>query len=301
MVRAVLVAVETGGTSIRVGLARRPPHPDQVRVLATGHPNRTLPDLQRALLDISAGRRVDAVGIAAFGPIDVDPASATHGVIGATPKLGWQGVDLVSVVEDALRAPVFLDTDVNAAALAEQRWGSGRSTSDVSYVTVGTGIGVGAVVEGRLLHGTSHPELGHILVRRHPHDTFEGVCPYHGDCLEGLASGPALARRWDREPADLGDLLVPARAIEAFYLAQLVLTLVYALSPSVIVLGGGVAAMPGLNGEVAHVAAGLLAGARGDHPLTTGQPFVRPSALHGQAGLVGALTLAHDGLARARA
>ena len=296
----MLVAVETGGTSIRVGLGRRPPHLTQVRVLATGHPDRTLPELHRTLREVTAGCQVDAVGVAAFGPIDVDSESPGHGVIGATPKQDWRGVDLRAAVVDAIDAPVFLDTDVNAAALAEQRCGAGRGSDDVSYVTVGTGVGVGAVVEGRLLHGTSHPELGHILVRRHADDAFEGVCPYHGDCLEGLASGPALARRWARDPADLGDLLAPARAVEAFYLAQLVLTLVYALSPGVVVLAGGVAAMPGLHVEVATTAGGMLAGARGDHPLTTGRPFVRRSALDGQAGLVGALTLAQDGIAGAR-
>lgn len=294
----MLVAVETGGTSIRIGLAQVPSHLLAARTLTTDHPDQTLPALRRALLDITEGCAVDSVGIAAFGPVDVDPASATHGVIGATPKPGWQGVDLRSEVAAALGAPVFLDTDVNAAALAEQRWGAGKPSQDVAYVTVGTGVGVGAVVEGRLLHGTSHPELGHILVRRHPADTFVGVCPYHGDCLEGLASGPSLALRWGRDPAHLGDLLAPARAMEAFYLAQLVLTIVYALSPDVVVLGGGVAAMRDLHEEVAEVAARLLAGARGDHALTTGHPFVRRSALRGQAGLIGALTLAQDGLTR---
>ena len=293
----MLVGVETGGTSIRVGLARQPSRPVAARSLATGDPGRTLGELRRALLEITDGCEVDAVGVAAFGPVDVNPTSATYGVIGATPKPGWRGVDLRGLVATTLAAPVYLDTDVNAAALAEQRWGVGNPSANVSYVTVGTGVGVGAVVDGRLLHGTSHPELGHLLVRRHPDDSFEGVCPFHGDCAEGLASGPALARRWGRDPADLADLLVPARAMEAFYLAQMVLTLVYALSPDLVVLAGGVAAMPGLHEQVADVAAGLLAGARGDHPLASGRPFVRRSALGGQAGLVGALTLAHDGLA----
>lgn len=292
----MLVGVETGGTTIRVARADRPDRPFHVLTLPTRAPEETLDRLRQVLVDVAGGQRVEAAGLAAFGPVDVDPQSPTFGVVGATPKAHWQGVDLRAVVADTLGVPVFLDTDVNAAALAEQRWGVGGGCTDLSYVTVGTGIGVGAVVEGRLLHGTSHPELGHLVVRRHPDDDFEGVCRFHGDCLEGLASGPALRRRWRRDPADLAERLPRARSIEAFYLAQLVVTLEYALSPLVVALGGGVAAMPGLLDAVVSASADLLGGARGDHPLATGRPFVHLSGLDGQAGLVGALTLAHDGL-----
>jgi fructokinase len=289
----VLLGVETGGTTIRVAAAERPAEPATVACLPTSSPDETLPLLRSELRAFAEGQTVDAVGVAAFGPIDLDPGSATYGRIGASPKVDWRGIDLLGTVRQAVEAPAVVDTDVNAAALAEQQWGAGRGHADVCYVTIGTGVGVGAVVQGHLLHGTAHPELGHLLVRRHPDDSFSGVCPFHADCLEGLASGPALAARWGRPADALGDLTDDARRLEAYYLAQLVVTLAYALAPGVVVLGGGVAALPGLLDAVSVDARALQRGALGErHPLQAGADFLVASGLEGRAGIVGALTLA---------
>ena len=289
--------METGGTTIRLASADNPAEMTAVVTVPTTGPDETLPRLRAELRTLAASRTVDAIGIAAFGPIDVDPASPHYGRIGASPKVGWRGVQLLEAVHQAVAAAVVVDTDVNAAALAEQQWGAARGQSDVCYVTVGTGVGVGALVDGRLLHGNAHPELGHLLVRRHPDDSYPGLCPFHGDCLEGLASGPAVAARWGRPADALGQVTDDARRLEAYYLAQLVVTLGYALAPGVVVLGGGVASMPGLLEAVSAEADRLHAGALGEtHPLRTGADFVVPSGLGGRAGIIGALTLASRAL-----
>ena len=179
---------------------------------------------------------LDAVGIAAFGPLDLE-----RGRMAVTPKEGWSGIDVVSPIRDSLDAPIGLDTDVNGAALGEGRWGAGRGLRTFAYVTVGTGIGGGALVDGHPLHGLGHPEMGHISVRRHPEDDFRGICPLHGDCLEGLASGPAIQQRSGIPGQDLsGTDLKAAVEFESFYLSQLMRSLVYILAPQRVILGGGV-------------------------------------------------------------
>jgi fructokinase len=180
------------------------------------------------------------VGIGAFGPLDLKPGSATFGFITSTPKPGWKNTDLAGVLRRQLGLPVCLDTDVNVAALGESQWGAGRHLESLAYVTVGTGIGVGVVHHGRPVHGLMHPELGHIFVRRHPADTsFGGTCPFHADCLEGLACGVAIVARIGRtlEEAAPTD---PIWAIQADYLGQLCALLVLSHSPERILIGGGV-------------------------------------------------------------
>lgn len=183
-----------------------------------------------------------AIGIASFGPIDLHAKSATFGYITSTPKAGWAGTNLVGAVQRELRCPVGFDTDVNGAALAEQRWGSAQSLHTFLYLTIGTGIGGGAMVNGQLLHGLIHPEMGHI---RLPHDwrldPFNGICPYHGDCLEGLASGHAISQRWGQPAATLPPEHT-AWDLEAHYLALALVNFVCTLSPQRIVMGGGVMA-----------------------------------------------------------
>lgn len=183
-----------------------------------------------------------AIGIASFGPIDLHAKSATFGYITSTPKAGWAGTNLVGAVQKELGCPVGFDTDVNGAALAEQRWGSAQSLHTFLYLTIGTGIGGGAMVNGQLLHGLIHPEMGHI---RLPHDwrldPFNGICPYHGDCLEGLASGHAISQRWGQPAATLPPEHT-AWDLEAHYLALALVNFVCTLSPQRIVMGGGVMA-----------------------------------------------------------
>lgn len=181
-----------------------------------------------------------AMGIGSFGPVDLDPDSATYGHITTTPKAGWADIDLVRPIQHAMDIPVRFDTDVNAAALGEQRWGAARGLDTFIYLTVGTGIGGGGMVNGQLIHGMVHPEMGHIRI---PHDwdkdPFPGICSYHGDCFEGLASGPALEKRWSRAPETLPPDH-PAWELEAQYLALGVVNFIYILSPQRIIIGGGV-------------------------------------------------------------
>jgi len=232
------------------------------------------------------------VGIAAFGPIELRRTAPGWGRLVATPKQRWGGADVAGTLARALGVPVALDTDVNAAALAETLLGAARGCATVAYLTVGTGIGGGVVAEGRLLHGLPHPEIGHLSVPRLAGDTFPGCCPFHGDCLEGLAAGPALAARFGRPAEQLAraDAEEAARLV-AWYLAHGLRNVVYALAPERIVLGGGVASLPGLVPRVREQLVVALGGYPG-LPEHAAPGFVVAAALGGRAGVVGALLLA---------
>lgn len=228
-----------------------------------------------------------ALGVASFGPIDLDRRSSTYGFITTTPKPGWAHTNVVGPLRRALGVPVAFDTDVNAAALAEQRWGAARDAASVVYVTVGTGIGGGAVVNGRPLHGLVHPEMGHARI---PHDRaadpFPGTCPHHGDCWEGLAAAPALAARWARPPESLPDDH-PGWELEARYLALGLVNIILTLSPHRVVLGGGVLSRPGLLERVRTHVSELIAG------YIRSAEIVAP-ALGDRSGVLGAMALAAD-------
>jgi fructokinase len=228
-----------------------------------------------------------ALGVASFGPVDLDPRSPTYGFITTTPKSGWAHTDVVGPLRRALGVPVAFDTDVNAAALAEHRWGAARGAGSLVYVTVGTGIGGGAVVNGRAVHGLVHPEMGHVRI---PHDRiadpFAGACPHHGDCWEGLASAPALAARWGAPPESLPDDH-PAWTLEARYLALGLANLILTLSPERVVLGGGVMARPGLLERVGAAVDVLIGGYVRSAEIVA-------SALGEHSGVLGALALAQD-------
>lgn len=236
-----------------------------------------------------------ALGIGSFGPVDLDPRSPTWGFVTSTPKPGWAHTDLAGTLGRALEVPVAFDTDVNAAALAEGRWGAARGLETFVYVTVGTGIGGGAMVGGRLLHGLLHPEMGHLRIPRDPGiDPFVGCCPFHGDCLEGLASGPAIAARWSRPAAELPSEH-PAWALEADYLAHLAVTLTLVLSPERILLGGGVMQQAGLFSLIRTRLSALLNGYLASPALGTEiDRYIVPPALGEHAGVLGALALARQ-------
>ena len=190
-------AIETGGSKVICAVGTGPDDiRDRIRIPTTA-PSETLAEVTEFLLRHHRETPLAAVGVGSFGPLDLRPGSPTYGHVAATPKPGWPYANLLGPIREALNLPVALDTDVNAAALGEHRWGAGVGLDSLVYITVGTGIGGGAVVAGRPLHGASHPEMGH---GRIPHDRavdpFEGFCPYHVDCLEGLASGPAIEARW---------------------------------------------------------------------------------------------------------
>jgi fructokinase len=228
-----------------------------------------------------------AVGIGSFGPVDLDALSPHYGYITSTPKAGWEFTDLAGAVGSALGIPVGFDTDVNAAALAEARWGAAQGVSSCLYLTIGTGIGGGAIVDGRPLHGMAHPEMGHI---RLPHDwaadPFPGCCPFHGDCLEGLASGPAIEARWGI-PAKQLPHDHPGWAMEARYLALAVANFVFTMSPGRVILGGGVMHQTGLFPIIREELALLVNG-------YIRVPEVVPPGLGDRAGVLGALILAEE-------
>ncbi|QFK70059.1 ROK family protein [Pradoshia sp. D12] len=182
---------------------------------------------------------LNAIGVGSFGPIDVNIDSPTYGSITATPKLAWRDYPIVKELRQRLSVPIGFNTDVNAAALAEATLGAAKGLDSCLYITVGTGIGAGAVVHGKLLQGLSHPEMGHILVRRHEMDTYEGKCPYHQDCLEGLAAGPAIEARWGQKAVNL-EGREEVWEMEGFYIAQALMQYILILSPKKIILGGGV-------------------------------------------------------------
>jgi fructokinase len=287
-------ALEAGGTKFVCLVGSGPDDiRDQIR-LATTTPEATL----RNAIDFfaSARRRVGpltAIGIASFGPIDLRLDSPTFGFITSTPKPGWANVDVAGAIRRGLDLPVEFDTDVNAAALGEFQWGAARGLDTFIYLTVGTGIGGGGLIGGRLMHGLVHPEMGHVRI---PHnleaDAFPGVCPYHGDCLEGLASGPAMHARW-RQPAEELPDNHPAWALEATYLALAVVNFVCTLSPQRIVLGGGVMARASLFPMIRQRVLALLNDYVQADAIVRGiDTFIVPPGLGTDAGVLGALALA---------
>jgi fructokinase len=239
-----------------------------------------------------------AIGVASFGPIDLHSDSPTFGFITSTPKPGWANVDIVGAVRQAFHVPVGFDTDVNAAALAEWRWGAAQGLGTFIYLTVGTGIGGGGLMNGRLMHGLVHPEMGHVRI---PHDViadpFAGICPFHGDCLEGLASGPAMNARWLQAAEQLPDDH-PGWRLEARYLALALVNFICTLSPERIVVGGGVMSKAHLYPLVRRQVLDLLHNyVRAPRILQGIDEYIVAPWLGGHAGVLGALALAQQLLA----
>jgi len=285
-------AIEAGGTKFVCAVGTGPDDLRRDVRFPTGEPG---PTIGRAITFFRTAVEelgpLAAVGIGSFGPLDVRTDSPTRGCITSTPKPGWSGTPFAGRVQAALQVPVAFDTDVNAAALGEWRWGAGRGLDAVAYVTVGTGIGGGMVYGGRPLHGMLHPELGHLPVPRDPEaDSFEGVCPFHGDCLEGLASGPALEARWGT-PAPALPPEHAAWELEAGYLALGCLSIALTLSPQRIVLGGGVMEQRHLFPLVRRRFEQALGGYLPDTPAADADTYIVPTGLGNRSGLLGALTL----------
>lgn len=287
-------AIEAGGTKFVCAVGSGPDDLREETRFETSDPARTLGravEFLRRAQDRHGA--LAAVGIGAFGPVDLHPAGPTWGRVTRTPKPGWNGADFAGPIARALGRPVGFDTDVNAAALGEREWGAARGLDDVLYLTIGTGIGGGAVVNGRPLHGLVHPEMGHMRV---PHDRagdpFAGDCPYHGDCLEGLASGRAIAARWGRPAQELPPEH-PAWALETEYLAHAVANLTLTLSPRRVIIGGGVMSSGVLFAPLRRRVAELLNGyVQAPELLERIDQFIVPPGLGGRAGVLGALVLA---------
>jgi fructokinase len=285
----MLGAIEAGGTKFVLAVG---PSPDRIiarHTIATRDPETTLAEAAEWL----AGRGgITALGIGSFGPVELDRTSPRWGFITTTPKPGWADCDIAGYFGGVLGVPVGFDTDVNAAALAEHA-ASGSTGGSLAYLTVGTGIGGGLVLDGQPVHGIAHPEVGHIYPRRHADDRdFPGTCPSHGDCLEGLASGPAIMARWGTSLSQL-PIDHPGHAIIADYIAQACHVLFASVAVEEVVVGGGVANTPGLVERVAQRARELDAGYL---PGTARHRVIRPR-LGSDAGITGAMMLAQRALA----
>ena len=238
-----------------------------------------------------------AIGVASFGPLDPRPASTTFGRILPTPKPGWTNADIVGPLRAAFDVPVAFDTDVNGAALGEWRWGTAQGLDTFIYLTIGTGIGGGGLVNGELMHGLLHPEMGHILLPRDAAvDSFEGNCPFHGDCFEGLASGPAMEKRWGQKAETLPSDH-PAWDLEAHYIALALHSLICTLSPQRVIIGGGVAQQPQIMPLVRQKTQASLNGyVQSPDILENIDAYIVSPALGGRTGVLGAIALAQQAL-----
>ena len=276
-------AVEAGGTKFRAAIVGSDflIH-DEVWVPTTT-PDETLKEIE----SFFAGHPpTDALGVASFGPLVVDRSAANYGSIAPTPKPGWTGAPLLARLAESLGVPADIQTDVEAAAIAEYRMGAGQGHSSVGYVTVGTGIGAALAIDGVPFRGRNHTELGHIPVQRIEGDLFAGRCPFHTGCLEGMACGPAIAERWETDPATLDDR-DDVWDLEAAYLAQLVRVYTLGFAPDIVLFGGGVGTRPDMAARIATAAEADLAGYAVDGP-----PIVATAGLGAEAGLIGAALIA---------
>lgn len=286
-----VAAVELGGTRAAVTIGDAPDRCHEPVALPTTTPDETLARIARAIEDLAGeGQAFDRIGVASFGPLGVEPGRADWGRMGKTPKPGWSDADIAGVLQARFGVPVVIDTDVNAAAIGEGRWGAARGVRSHAYVTVGTGVGIGVVVEGRPVHGLAHPEAGHLLPRRHGDDSFAGVCPWHGDCLEGLISGPALKARLGFPADDLGDDHDVFR-LAGEYLGAALSSIVLVACPERIVVGGGVGRRPAV---LAAARVALARSLNGYVPQVADQEadFLSPPQLGAHSGLFGAMALA---------
>ena len=286
----IYAGVELGGTKCVAILARGPGEVLARETVPTTSPGETLGCLGSILARWRLEQPYAALGIASFGPVDLDPRSAHHGHITMTPKPGWSGTDVLGALRQVADVPAAFDTDVNGAAFAEMRWGSGQGFDDFAYITVGTGVGVGLFVNGLPTRGFAHCELGHIRVPRLAGDGFPGSCPFHGDCVEGLAAGPSLVARVGAERVAHLNADDPIWDSVAWAIAQMCHAIVCAAAPRAIAIGGGVMErQPHLLERVEQMLVQSLAGYM---QLPEGEAYLRVPALGADAGPLGAIALA---------
>ncbi|MEK4565336.1 ROK family protein [Alkalihalobacillus sp. FSL R5-0424] len=280
----MLAAIEAGGTKFVCAVGDETGEIVDKVTIPTIIPSETM----KEVIAFFKKYQVTAMGVGSFGPIDIDQNSPSYGSITSTPKTAWKNYPIVQELKKEFPIPIGFNTDVNAAALGEAMLGAAKGLDSCLYITVGTGIGAGAVVQGNLLQGLSHPEMGHILVRKHPSDSFEGVCPYHNDCLEGLAAGPAIEKRWGQKGSELTNK-EEVWELEGYYLAQAMMQYLLILSPRKIILGGGVSHQEAVFKAIRKHLPEMLAEYIELPELT--DYIVRPG-LGDQAGITGALMLA---------
>ncbi len=294
----MIAGIETGGTKVLCGVMD-PASPSDLmdfRRFPTTTPTETIAGIEAFLNDANERHGIDALGVATFGPVNVEPALPHYGWITGTGKPGWANTKLLERIGTAQRVPTILLSDVSGAALGEQRWGAGRDIPSIAYATFGTGVGVGVVVDGRVLHGNGYPEFGHLLVRRHPLDDYVGNCPFHGDCLEGLAAGPSVIARWGADSSHLDPRLrQQAYEILGFYIAQTVAAAAYTTGVQRVVVGGGVLKADGLLDEARRQLLTVTGGPMAGHAIATDPyDFMVPPALGDLSGVLGAAAAALD-------
>ena len=280
-------ALEAGGTKMVLAVGNENGEILEQLSIPTETPDITVPKIIAYFKD----KNIEALGIGSFGPVDLDKNSSTYGYITSTPKLAWANYDLVGNIKKELNIPIGFDTDVNASALGEATWGIMKNVNSGIYITIGTGVGAGVYMNGSLLHGMLHPEAGHVLLSKHPKDTFEGVCPYHPNCLEGLASGPSIEKRWGKKAFELKDQ-IDVWEMEAFYIAQGLVNYILTLSPHKIVLGGGVMHQEQLFPLIRSEVARLINGYVKTSQMEDLDHYIVPASLNDNQGIMGCIQLA---------
>lgn len=284
----MLGAIEAGGTKFVCAVGDASGNIIESVQIPTTVPNETMPKV----IEFFKKYPIKAMGIGSFGPIDVNLESKTYGFITSTPKIAWRNYPFVQSILDAFAVPTGFNTDVNVAALGEATLGAAKGLDSCLYITIGTGIGAGAIVQGKLLQGLSHPEMGHILIRRHPDDSYRGKCPYHLDCLEGLAAGPAIEERWGAKGVNLEDK-DEVWDLEGYYTAQALMQYILILSPKKIILGGGVMhqrqVFTAINKYLKEFVSGYVT-------LPDLETYIVSPGLGDKAGIIGALLLADQAL-----
>lgn len=279
--------IEAGGTKMVCAVGDEKGELFERVTIPTRQPEETFEEMIRYFSD----KQIEALGIGCFGPVDLNRSSATYGFITSTPKPGWKNTDVVGKFQKAFSVPVGFDTDVNGAILGEVMLGAAKGCENAIYITVGTGIGVGVYVNGGLLHGLVHSEGGHILLAKHPKDTYSGKCPYHGCCFEGLASGPAIEERWGKKAEMLADEM-NVWELESYYIAQAITNYILTYSPQKIILWGGVMHQNQLFEQIRAKVPELLSGYI-QHPAVTEKiaDYIVPPALGDNPGILGAIQL----------
>jgi fructokinase len=285
--KMIFGALEAGGTKMVCALGKEDGTIVEQVSIPTTTPEETIP----LIIDYFKDKDIAALGVGSFGPVDVNKESDTYGYILDTPKIPWKYYDLLGNIKKQLNVPVELDTDVNGSCLGEMTFGSSKGLDSVVYITIGTGVGVGGAVNGQLLHGMLHPEAGHILLRQHPEDTFEGSCPYHGPCLEGLAAGPAIEKRWGKKAVELKDN-DKVWEMEAYYIAQALVNYILTLAPRRIILGGGVMHQEQLFPLIRIEVKRLLNGYLNTKEINDMEHYIVPASLNDDQGIMGCIQLA---------
>mgnify|MGYP001076489195 FL=1 len=286
-----LGALEAGGTKMVCAIGDETGKIFEQVSIPTETPEITIPKL----IDFFKEREVDALGIGCFGPVSLNKKASNYGSITSTPKLAWKDYNIVGAFADALHCPIGFDTDVNGSVLGEVTFGQAKGKNCVIYLTIGTGVGGGIYIDGKLLHGMVHPEAGHVLIRKRSDDQYEGKCPYHKTCLEGLAAGPAIEERWGKKAVELADK-TEVWDLEADYIAQALMGYIVTLSPEMIILGGGVMHQEQLFPLIRTKVSELLGGYVEAKELEDMEHYIVPASLHDDQGIMGCLELARRAL-----